>query len=381
MQRFEIELKQHTPIIHFQYNQDGATIRATELKPKLDKFLLKEVFKDSDFEGYKEYLIGYNSSKTEEDFKGRMAFNYKVKIQNIYEDNAKNRYEHKIYVKKIEKCGLYFANMNKNKEEVKARFVFCEGVKIEFISFHDFLIDKIIEVLPKFLMNHNFGQRQSKGFGSFYINDKWVYRKNGVECYYDNTLKKRIGLDYYLEFPKQSHNEYKMRSYYSVESMFTHLNNFYKELRPGTVKMESYLKKYTLSRNIVWDKDIIKLRFVRKSLKVLENGFLIKDLFGLSTREEWGTHKFAVTKKHKNSEIERFMSPILFKPIRESNCKFTVHFRLDEIPSELLNQEFDIEKENMDDKITLKTPKQFDLHDFIEFVKKHGKYDIKSFNK
>lgn len=32
-------LKQHTPIIHFQHDQEGATLRASEVKPKLDRFL------------------------------------------------------------------------------------------------------------------------------------------------------------------------------------------------------------------------------------------------------------------------------------------------------------------------------------------------------
>lgn len=371
MQRFEIELKQHTPIIHFQYNQDGATIRATELKPKLDKFLLKEVFKDSDFEGYKEYLIGYNSSKTEEDFKGRMAFNYKVKIK----DNSKK----KKYVDNIKSGGLYFANMKKEDRD-KVKFVFCEGVNIEFISFHDFLIDKIIEVLPKFLMNHNFGQRQSKGFGSFYINDKRIYRKNGKEYYYEEELKKNIRLDYYLNFSKQNRNNSRM-FYYEIEEMFSDLNKFYKDIRGGVRDRDSYIKQYALKKGMVWDKDVIKLKFEKNSAKVIDNGFLVKDLLGLSTNEFWKNQNFTVTKEHKYKKIERFMSPIFFKPIRESNNKFTIHFRLDEIPSELLNQEFIIKNKNTDEKVTLKTPKQFDLPDFIEFVKKHGKYDIKSFNK
>ncbi len=38
--KLTFKLKQHTPIIHFRYDQTGATLRATELKPKLDKFVL-----------------------------------------------------------------------------------------------------------------------------------------------------------------------------------------------------------------------------------------------------------------------------------------------------------------------------------------------------
>jgi len=37
------KLKQHTPIIHFQADQKGATLRASELKPKLDRFLIDKL--------------------------------------------------------------------------------------------------------------------------------------------------------------------------------------------------------------------------------------------------------------------------------------------------------------------------------------------------
>jgi len=49
MSKFKLEftLKQHTPLIHFQSNQKGATLRATELKPKLDKFLIEQFQKDN----------------------------------------------------------------------------------------------------------------------------------------------------------------------------------------------------------------------------------------------------------------------------------------------------------------------------------------------
>jgi len=41
------KLKQHTPIIHFQADQKGATLRATELKPKLDRFLMEYFQKEN----------------------------------------------------------------------------------------------------------------------------------------------------------------------------------------------------------------------------------------------------------------------------------------------------------------------------------------------
>ena len=37
----EYHLKAHSPLIHFQYDSNGATLRATEVKPKLDRYILK----------------------------------------------------------------------------------------------------------------------------------------------------------------------------------------------------------------------------------------------------------------------------------------------------------------------------------------------------
>ncbi len=44
--KLEITLKQHTPIIHFQHDQDGATLRATEVKSHLNT-LVKSLIYDS----------------------------------------------------------------------------------------------------------------------------------------------------------------------------------------------------------------------------------------------------------------------------------------------------------------------------------------------
>ena len=55
--KLEFKLKQHTPLIHFQHDQSGATLRATELKPKLDKFVLMKIGKDLYEKFFKNYTI------------------------------------------------------------------------------------------------------------------------------------------------------------------------------------------------------------------------------------------------------------------------------------------------------------------------------------
>ncbi len=87
MARVIFTLKQHTPIIHFQPEQSGATLRATELKPKLDRFLIEKV--------------DNLPIKTTKDGK-RRYLDYKVKIEPNLSGSTK-----------IKKSSLYFGNMGR----------------------------------------------------------------------------------------------------------------------------------------------------------------------------------------------------------------------------------------------------------------------------
>jgi len=64
MHKLTIYLCQQTPLLHFQHQQAGATLRATEVKPKLDKFLIRQAF-NNDFELYKHLLQGYKGESQE----------------------------------------------------------------------------------------------------------------------------------------------------------------------------------------------------------------------------------------------------------------------------------------------------------------------------
>lgn len=71
MHTLTFTLKQHTPIIYFQHEQDGATLRASELKPKLDKYLVENVL-ESKFDNCKRYLVGYTKDR-EDKWRERFA--------------------------------------------------------------------------------------------------------------------------------------------------------------------------------------------------------------------------------------------------------------------------------------------------------------------
>ena len=63
MNTLTIKLKQHTPLIHFQHDQEGATLRASEVKPKLDKFVLNNLTQNEYLQGVKEGWIVKNAKQ------------------------------------------------------------------------------------------------------------------------------------------------------------------------------------------------------------------------------------------------------------------------------------------------------------------------------
>ena len=349
MSKFKVEftLKQHTPIIHFQSDQIGATLRATELKPKFDRFLLDMV----------------DDISCIENANGHRSLDYKVKI----EPNILIR-------KEIEdRNPLFFGNMKpRDKTDVewellKKRFKNTEKTfKIEFFSFNENIRKAIKKYFEAFLVNNNFGTRQSKGFGSFHIYKK-EFNKALIpfEVYSFSTRdwQRDIGLIY--QFLRQGMN-LKDRNgntrFYSKAAIFA----------------------YAKSKGWQWDKKSIKEEYFSNQLKTQKDEhkssdalhynsdtkYLLRDLFGLSSSQEWRSYHRTIEKEDTNLDkdnkpvIERFKSPITFKVVDGK-----VYFWVNESYKRILNQTFKIKIGNQNN-LNLSTPAQFNFDEFFEFVLK-----------
>ena len=347
--KLKFTLKQYTPIIHFQANQSGATVRATELKPKFDKFLKKYAFGDNI---PKKFLI--NEEKE--------ALNYKVKIEpNL---SAKENIPHR--------NSLFFGNMKPsdisdiewNRFGKKYYKKSNREFKVEFFSFNTELLKYIKENFEAFLANTNFGTRQSKGYGSFYLanksfNPSFVKAKK-VYSFTSKNWERDIKLLY--QFLRQGINLQRPKeSFYSKPAIF------------------AYAKK----RGWQWDKKSIKETFFSDKLEkqkkehssdVLEYSssikYLVRDLFGLSSSQEWmlAYNNARVEKEHNtpndNEKIERFKSPITFKVIDNK-----VYFWTNSTLESFLGKEFKITVNTKRNKeLFLSTPPEFDFHDFFDFT-------------
>ena len=65
----EYDLKAHSPLIHFQHGSDGATLRVTEVKPKLDRYIIDKKGKDNIPDRWKR-----------DDVNGKISLDYKLRI-------------------------------------------------------------------------------------------------------------------------------------------------------------------------------------------------------------------------------------------------------------------------------------------------------------
>lgn len=179
------KLVQHTPLIHFQHSEPHACLRATEVKPKLDRFLIEQLEKDDRFgDGrWKKWFVG-DGSQQSFDYMMRITPNSEQveRTQSIENgiERAIARAEHRppnASLHEIHKN--YFGNMASGnniqdtvqaiRETFKESLFYKDGLTLTIRCFIPELLTLIDEHIRGFFMMHNFGTRQRKGFGSFTV--------------------------------------------------------------------------------------------------------------------------------------------------------------------------------------------------------------------
>ncbi|WP_027089687.1 hypothetical protein [Thomasclavelia saccharogumia] len=215
MIKLKFSLKQITPMIHFQ-DDDGATIRATELKPKLDRFILswlayeKEVKKhpgqklDSETEMLKNVVNNLENKDWLVD-EEHIALNYKMRIKAMNKDKNMDLLDHSSKKKKFLGNADYIL---KNKKYYSS---FYQEIVINIRCFNHQLANKIKELLPVLIDLTAFGLQQGKGYGNFRVSkiDDQEY-KNGIEenlLKVVNHFKDNNVLVYKLELDKEKNNK------------------------------------------------------------------------------------------------------------------------------------------------------------------------------
>ena len=348
MNTLTIKLKQHTPLIHFQHDQEGATLRASEVKPKLDRYIIETDFNNS-FEKCKTYLVGYNPQKPDalhDKFNdGYRALNYKIRIEAENkvdavrlqsESRTNNRGEQKFYSfwrrlnnGRTEEFPLILSNMGgKDNERDLLNFSLYEDIIITISSPEAEIYKALSYWIDVFFAKNNFGQRSSKGFGSFSVievnGEKKGFPEEELDSHYmrfkltehDPLLfqnKLFLTIDFYWKCLKSGIN---YTQYNSVTREYRYPNRYIKAF------LWTYLNNQTPGQT--WEKRRVKERFHlttgRERQENPNSVSFARAVLGCPDKFEYRNMRKTVNIKHSenpNSDnfIARIPSPIIFKPI------------------------------------------------------------------
>lgn len=388
----EYKLVQHTPLIHFQHSEPHACLRATEVKPKLDRFLIEQLEKDDRFgDGrWKKWFVG-DGSQQSFDYMMRITPNSEQveRTQSIENgiERAIARAEHRSPNASLHEIHKnYFGNMASGnniqdtvqaiQETFKESLFYKDGLTLTIRCFIPELLTLIDEHIRGFFMMHNFGTRQRKGFGSFTVDISTkpnepkgfdLVRKYCPNAYYCK-LDDNVSADALLNavwvlsaFLKSGFN--RGEGNYVRGFVFRY---FQREKNPlandkAFVKQQVLHNVYneaTRGEHLHPYGNNVRYRYVRGLLGTNENSRFCRAPNAHTPVYDIYTHSA--------EGIERFPSPLLFKPIG----KF-VFILPQKMPDEIFGSEFYILEKNQEDEYDRKATSEQKLN-YLQTECKNG---------
>ena len=287
--KIEFTLMQHTPLVHFQYEQEDATLRASEVKPKLDRFLISFLKKNKI--DYSKWLLKTTTFE---------ALDYKLSFHPIDQS-----------IEHIDSSPLYFGNMG---DAPAKHFSYTGKLHATIFSYNIELITSINEkLICEFFFKNNFSTRQTKGFGCFYPT-----KFNG------NIVNTIPG-----DFVDESQFRLEIDTTNDV-IIFDTIDYFWKWLKSGVnynnLYLDSILKLFiSENTNYKWEKKKVKEYFLGvdpdNDSKLFVRAFLgLADNFTYkwvpkSKRKDGKSYSpvdFTISVKCEDTSIQRAPSPIVF---------------------------------------------------------------------
>lgn len=366
--RLEAELCQYTPLLHFQGDEEGACLRASEVKPKLDRFLLTCLeqmgIREADIPERWKLPIPEDGEETFH----TTAFRYKMRFEGIGRSEETDVHP------------LYFAS---NMTGTAKSIVHKDGVKLTIIALekqhlpgsvrlfqekvlnNPTLLELIQEMLPAFFALHCFGTRSNKGFGSFGVKGASVSAANLRRC-----MPRRCLAIFDLESETAEYGMFeRLDDVYVLSAMIKGGVNLSFGRRPAYYKGDihtllpanrigsekAYLKQqvFTASEK-QWYRSLCRQQHHAPEYQQYQ---FIRAMLGLTDTYTFGVgrsaKKFSV--RDADGVIERFANPITFKP-----CENGILVLVYQIPQRMLGARFQFG----DPSHVISTPEQFDIVKF-----------------
>ena len=340
----EYKLRQHSIMIHFQagHEENGLNVclRASEVKPKFDRFLVKKLGgREKVLSEYGQWVRAKNDNKVDLSLKYRMTI--KCRSKKITKYTSGRNEEFKL-------PDMYYGNMNqkmadRTDDTMRYGVFFNDGLIVRILCFDNNLGEWIDNYIAAFFVVTNFGTMQDKGFGSFTLEGtpiktihKALSENFDIEnCYVVETRQEG--------YSSQVQNEFfgTIKQIYSV--MKSGQNFVGRDGRTITNKyIRSFIYQYMhethhLGNEKAWLKkqgiapirttheprnthehhrqgDLQKYRYVRALLDIGKQVEWIE-----SEAEQWGDkpqkERITIEDTIKTNAIERYASPVFFKII------------------------------------------------------------------
>lgn len=359
--KLEIVLEAQTPLIHFQYDEEGATLRGSELKPKLDKFLCR---------------------KMEKEEKDVIPMDYKVRIKCGQEWK-------KVEIGTIsKKYSLYYGN---TRQKTNALGVWS-NFKLTIICFDKKLQKYIAGNIVEFFYVTNFGAMQNKGFGSFIPKDEvhneyeiagWLNDEHGTnKCWYcsyngngnreERSKKQFEWIKYFYSIMKSGWNH----KGYERSFLFQYMH----KLDDVVGKSDDIIKNIDNEKAWMKQQEIAPIYSSNEENKTkhdlqANNSKYVRAFMGLAGIQSWkcgDKEKTEIKISDPSGTFERIPSPVFFKIVGN-----IIYFVITSIPDRLYNYKFEFK--GLDGKsLNLNTPSRADFEgdkfDTEKFMEQYVKY-------
>ncbi len=291
---FQVELSQHSPLLHYQGKQSGAFLSDAALKAAVDEEMHN--------------LLDGNRKKITYSLYSQLSGNI---IRKLYEDTMGNN-------------KLYFGDTGITGKSNKTYMIYTNSpIKLFISDYHHDEVgssfqDYFVENLKSALAFNNFGKRGNKGFGCF-----WLNNKETLEDYLKNL---KIPLyKFSVKLPENTNIWYLYKEcYYQIDLVYKRLKSGINI--PHIFYTKSLLFQYLNSQGLQWDKKSLKdiilsgTKLKKPKMYRFRLGYAQEHIYKAEKGEHKGqahnafTVKYTITEKGKNdTNIKRIPSPIMFK--------------------------------------------------------------------
>ncbi len=391
-----LPLEAQSPMIHFQARETGATLRATEVKPKFDRFLLSRLReRGADYSGMVQRRPDNDKRDASPALKYRMRIYCPEPPQVVFinGNNKKVTAEDGRPLKLQDySYSLFYGNSGKDTLDEQTMGILSDPV-LEIQCLNAELRKVIEETVTEFFLTTNFGTMQSKGFGSFapaeFCDDFWLSDAQRAEIAGYIKRKTKTGICYYMAFDPPYYDEKDWNppenvkdftdTFEAIRCFYQLMKSGYNQARPyGPSEYErSFLFRYMHRLGIGNEKAWMKQRGISPAIgahgsaQTDEKPRYVRAFLGtagnLSYQKEDGRRmniSISFYPPDSPDKLERVPSPVFFKVVKD-----TVFITAFPVPDVLYGKEYTFSGYKTD---KLSTPETaFDIRDFMEQYVEH----------